>query len=60
MLPLYNRPDPSTPVVAALEIGVIAELDECNQLWCRVKSGGYRGWAEKSALWGVDPDEVRD
>ncbi len=60
MLPLYTRPDPGTPVVAALEIGVIAELGECGPEWCRLRSGGYRGWAEKSALWGVEADEIRD
>lgn len=60
MLPLYARPGPGTSVVAALENGVIAELGECGPQWCRLRSGGYRGWAEKSALWGVDADEIRD
>lgn len=59
MLPLYSRPDASTSVVAALEIGVIAELEDCGPAWCRLRSGGYRGWADKTALWGVDPDEIR-
>lgn len=60
MLPLYTRPEPGGQIVAALEIGVIAELGECRPKWCRLRSGGYRGWAEKSALWGVEPDEIRN
>jgi SH3-like domain-containing protein len=60
MLTLHARPDATTQVVAALEIGVIAELEKCDPDWCRLRSGGYRGWARKSALWGVDPDEIRD
>jgi len=60
MLQLHNRPDPETPVVAALEVGVIAELGACGPQWCRLRSGGYRGWAPKGALWGVLPGEIRD
>jgi SH3-like domain-containing protein len=60
MLPLHSRPEQDAPIVAALEAGVIAELGECSLRWCRLRSAGYRGWAEKSALWGVDPGETRD
>ena len=42
------------------EPGVIARLDACEADWCRIVAGGQRGWVEKTALWGVDPDELRD
>lgn len=58
--PIYSRPDPGAPQNAVLELGVVAQLGECQPDWCWVSSGGYRGWAPKTALWGVDPDEVRD
>jgi SH3-like domain-containing protein len=60
MLDLHIGPDPETPVNARLETGVIARLGECDPDWCRLTAGGYRGWAPKSALWGVDADELRD
>lgn len=60
MLALHNRADPGSPVTALLELGVIARLGECDQSWCRLRAGGYRGWAPKTALWGVDPGEIRD
>ncbi len=60
MLSLHMRPDVETPVTAALEAGVIARLGKCDLEWCQLKSGGYRGWAPKSRLWGVKPDEIRD
>ena len=60
MLAMHNRPDESTPIVAALESGVVAELGTCGPDWCRLRSGGYRGWAPKDALWGVDRTELRD
>lgn len=60
MLPLQSRPDPSALTTAQLEQGVVARLDSCNVDWCRLSVGGFRGWAPKSALWGVKPDEIRE
>jgi SH3-like domain-containing protein len=60
LLPLLRRPDESSPAAAQLEAGVIARLDECTIDWCRISAGGYRGWVLKTALWGVEPDEIRD
>lgn len=58
MLPIRTRPEPDAPEVALLEQGVIARLGECQIDWCRLTAGGYRGWAPKTALWGVGADEI--
>ncbi len=60
MTTIYIRPDDGAQVVAAFEAGVIARLGECVPDWCRISAGGHRGWARKTALWGVAADEVRD
>ncbi|NBD29701.1 MAG: aspartyl-trna synthetase [Alphaproteobacteria bacterium] len=60
LLPLLARPEEGATKNAVLELGVIAELDECTPAWCRLFAGGYRGWAPKFALWGVFEDEIRD
>lgn len=60
LLPLRTRPDAEAPVLAELELGVIARLGECTPDWCRLSAGGYRGWAPKSALWGVEANEIRE
>ncbi len=60
MLKLYQRPDPDSPVSARLEMGVIARLGDCNEIWCRLTAGGYRGWVPKTAIWGVRADEIRN
>nr|WP_240789586.1 SH3 domain-containing protein [Pseudooceanicola onchidii] len=60
MLDLHVRPNEKSPVAAQLEIGVIARLHQCTLDWCRVSVAGYKGWSPKSALWGVEADEVRD
>ncbi|XDA99277.1 SH3 domain-containing protein [Sulfitobacter sp. LCG007] len=60
LLPLHMRPDVEAPVEAQLEAGVIARLGSCDEHWCQLRSGGYKGWAEKTRLWGVALSELRD
>ncbi len=60
MLTMHTRPDPDAPVAAALEAGVIARLGKCTLDWCQLRSGGFRGWAPKTHLWGVAAAELRD
>ncbi len=60
MQSVYTSPDTGAPVTAHFEAGVVARLGTCSIDWCRISAGGYRGWAPKSVLWGVGPDEIRD
>ncbi|TBN48242.1 hypothetical protein EYF88_14255 [Paracoccus sediminis] len=60
MVELRSRPNPDADIVARAETGAIVRLGECNIDWCRISGGGQRGWVPKTAIWGVDPDEVRD
>ncbi len=57
---LHLKPDEDTPVNAYAEAGVVARLGSCNPGWCRISAGGQRGWAPKTALWGVGSDEIRE
>ncbi|MGV6847326.1 MAG: SH3 domain-containing protein [Marinibacterium sp.] len=60
MAQAHTRPDPSAPVSAMFELGVVARLGDCTIEWCRISAGGYRGWVPKSYVWGVGPNEIRD
>lgn len=60
MAQLHTRPDPQSAVAARAEAGAVVKLDACTRDWCQVSGGGVKGWVPKTALWGVDPDEVRD
>src|SRR6056297_94285 len=60
MLELLSQPADGAMVVARLELGVIAHLEECNTDWCEVTAGGYDGWTRKAYLWGVTPGETLD
>ena len=58
VLDLLAKPEPSALIVARLEQGVIARVEECQPDWCAVSAAGYDGWAPKSALWGITADET--
>ncbi|MFV0410457.1 MAG: SH3 domain-containing protein [Paracoccus sp. (in: a-proteobacteria)] len=60
MVELRSRPDLNAGVIAMAEGGAIVKLGECNSGWCRISGAGAKGWVPKQAIWGVDPDEMRD
>jgi SH3-like domain-containing protein len=60
MLELLSKPAEGAMVVARLELGVIAHLEDCSADWCEVTAGGYDGWARKAHFWGVTPGEILD
>ena len=51
-------PEPEAEVVFQAELNVVGKLLACNEAWARVSVDGEKGWAKKTALWGVDPDDV--
>ncbi|PVH30575.1 SH3 domain-containing protein [Pararhodobacter oceanensis] len=60
MVPMRRTPAPEALEVALLEANVVAHIMECTIAWCRLSVDGARGWVERRALWGLDPDEVLD
>jgi SH3-like domain-containing protein len=43
--------------VAQVEAGVLAGIISCENNWCRVSVGNYRGYIEQAKLWGTFPSE---
>ena len=60
MTALRSHAVPEGRTLAYLEAGVVARLMQCEADWCRIQAEGNRGWAPKSALWGVGTAEVFD
>ena len=58
MRSLRRDPDTQAAAVARLEPGVVARLETCRALWCRVETGGYSGWLERRDIYGLYPDEA--
>lgn len=55
---LRAGPGEDTAVRAMAEPGVVARLEACRDDWCAIRAGGFRGWAPRGRLWGVDPGET--
>lgn len=60
-LPLRHDPGENAPLVARIEPGTVARLEDCNdESWCEIKVQGFDGWIEKPLVWGIYPDEKFD
>jgi SH3-like domain-containing protein len=55
--PLRRNDDVNAPVIAHLDERVIGRLEQCRRSRCRIDIAGIQGWIERSAVWGVYPDE---
>ena len=60
MLVMRNAPASDAPPLARLEAGVIARLGTCEANWCFASVDRYDGWLQKSGIWGVSQNEVRE
>jgi SH3-like domain-containing protein len=55
---LRRAPETGANPVARAEPGVVAQLLECRDRWCRVDAGGNKGWLTRAEIWGVYPNEI--
>lgn len=53
----YEDTDEDHPV-AKLEPGAIVNVAECDGKFCKLELVPFKGWVEKTALWGVYPSEI--
>ena len=44
---IYSNP------VAILKEGRLVKINKCKDIWCKVKSGKFKGWIKKENLWGL-------
>lgn len=57
---LRSRPEASARMLALVQPGVIASLEECEGEWCEVEVNGQDGWVGRDQLWGLYEFEYRD
>jgi len=55
---LLRRPEPGTPGVALVDAGVVGVLERCQGDWCEVVAGGFTGWLQRDAFYGLHPGEA--
>ena len=44
---IYSNP------IAILKKGRLIRIKKCNDEWCKIKSGEFKGWLRKKSLWGL-------
>ena len=49
---LLKKPTIYSKPIAKLESGRLILIKKCNQKWCKISSGEFIGWINKSFLWG--------
>jgi SH3-like domain-containing protein len=57
LVPLYDKPDLQSAVVARLQAGVQGALVSCTGTWCEFRGKGFDGWIRQDRLWGAYPNE---
>lgn len=57
LVPLKDAPNSNAAVLAKLEPGVVTNVSECENGWCRIQTEKYQGYAMQDLLWGVYPNE---
>jgi len=57
---LRRRPEAGSPGVALIDAGVVGVLQRCQGDWCEVSLGGFTGWLERDAFYGLYPGEKLD
>ena len=55
---LRRTPSTDAREVLRAEPGVIGDLFDCEETWCRVEIEGRRGWLQRSEFWGTRPGEI--
>jgi len=49
---LFKKPTIYSKPIAKLEVGRLVLIKKCKEKWCKITSGGFKGWVFESSLWG--------
>lgn len=55
---LHDDDRESSNAIARVEAGTLVSIISCENGWCRISIGDYRGFVEQSKLWGTSPNEL--
>lgn len=56
-LPIREMASANSKITAYLDPGVMAEIERCDDGWCRLSGSQFHGWIAQEQLWGVYPGE---
>ena len=44
---IYSNP------IAIIKKGRLVKISKCNEEWCKINTGEFKGWLQKRSLWGL-------
>ncbi len=57
LIGIFKKPSANAPLAARIGPKVVAKVQNCNRVWCRISGKGYEGYIQQKSLWGVYPNE---
>ena len=49
---LFNEPSKFSKPLAKIKKGRVLVLQECNGIWCKIKTKDFKGWIKTNNIWG--------
>ena len=49
---LFKKPTIYSKPIAKLETGRLVLIKKCKAKWCKITTGGFKGWIFENSLWG--------
>ena len=50
---LFNSSTIYSNPIAILKKGRLLRIKKCEKSWCKISTGGFKGWVKKESLWGL-------
>jgi len=51
---LFSKPSNFSKPLAKIEKGRVLLIQNCNEKWCKVKTGNFKGWIKIENTWGLN------
>ncbi len=51
---LFSKPTNFSTPLAKIEKGRVLMIQNCNKVWCKIKTGNFQGWIKIENSWGLN------
>ena len=51
---LFSKPTNFSKPLAKIETGRVLLIQNCNNNWCKIKTGNFKGWIKVENSWGLN------
>ena len=50
---LFKKPSNFSKPLAKIKRGRVLVIQKCDGIWCKIKSGKFKGWVKTDNVWGI-------